>query len=168
MIAGGVGGIDCSETKCNWSTGVVDLNVQYRVEIPILMFHIAPVTCEETLRVKAWTGYVSAIEEGTREDTVYVTETGIVYHKDSNCTYLDMSIRAVHVEKIEELRNHSGGNYYACESCGKDKTDREVRYITDYGTRYHTSLECKKIRRNVYAISIDEAFGLGGCSKCVK
>lgn len=168
IIEGGVGGIDCSETKCNWHTGVMNLNVRYRVEIPILMFRIAPVTCEETLRVKGWTGYVSAIEVGTREDTVYVTETGIVYHKDSNCTYLDMSIRSVHEEKIEELRNQSGGNYYPCESCGKDKTDSEIRYITDYGTRYHTTLDCKKIKRNVYAISIDEAFGLGGCSKCVK
>lgn len=168
MIAGGAGGIDCSETKSNWSTGVMDLKVQYQVEIPILMFRITPVTCEETLRVKGWTGYVSTIEDVTREDTVYVTDTGIVYHQDADCTYLDMSIRSVHVESIEELRNQSGGIYYACESCGEDKTDSKLRYITDYGTRYHTSLECKKIHRNVYAISIDEAYGLGGCSKCVK
>lgn len=168
VVSGGASGMDCKETKCNWSTGVMDLNVRYRVEIPILMFRITPVTCEETLRVKGWTGYVSAIEGGTREDMVYVTDTGIVYHRDAECTYLDMSIRSIHIEKLEELRNQSGGKYYACEACGNDWVSTEMRYITDYGTRYHTSLECKKIKRNVYAISMDEAYGLGGCSKCVK
>ena len=168
MIAGGISGIDCSETKRNWSTGVMNLNVQYQVEIPILMFRITPVTCEETIRIKGWTGYVPALDDEEKKDTVYVTETGIVYHRDADCTYLDMSIRSVHIEKLEELRNQSGGKYYACEACGNDRVSTEMRYITDYGTRYHTSLECKKIKRNVYAISMDEAYGLGGCSKCVK
>lgn len=168
VVSGGASGMDCKETKSNWSTGVMDLHVQYQVEIPILMFRITPVTCEETLRIKGWTGYSWALEDEVEKDTVYVTDTGIVYHRDAHCTYLDMSVRAVHAESIEELRNQSGGIYYACESCGKDETDSTIRYITDYGTRYHTSLECKKIQRNVYAISIDEAYGLGGCSKCVK
>ena len=168
VVSGGASGIDCKKTKCNWSTGVMELNVRYQVEIPILMFRIAPVTCEETLRIKGWTGYVSGTEDATRKDTVYVTDTGIVYHQDADCTYLDMSIRSVRIEEMEEIRNQSGGKYYACESCGNHKTESELRYITDYGTRYHTSLECKKIKRNIYAISIEEAYGLGGCSKCVK
>lgn len=168
VVFQGVNGIDCGKTKCNWSTGVMDLSARYQVEIPILMFRITPITCEETLRVKGWTGYVSSASGDTKEDMVYVTETGMVYHKDSKCTYLDMSIRSVQMDHIEELRNQSGGKYYACEFCGDDKTDSRTRYITDYGTRYHTSLECRKIHRNIYAISIDEAYGLGGCSKCVK
>jgi len=168
VVSGGANGMDCGETKCNWSSGVMNLSVQYQVEIPVLMLRITPVTCEETLRVKGWTGYVSGIEDGTRNDTVYVTDTGIVYHRDADCTYLDMSIHSVHKDNIEELRNQSGGRYYACKACGKQETDRTLCYITDYGTRYHTSLDCKKIKRNIYAISIDEAYGLGGCSKCVK
>ncbi|MSR92821.1 hypothetical protein FYJ34_00650 [Clostridiaceae bacterium 68-1-5] len=32
------------------------------------------------------------------EEVVYVTETGLVYHKDPNCTHLDLSIRQV--EKV--------------------------------------------------------------------
>ena len=168
IIAGGVDGIDCSKSKCNWSTGVCNLSVQYRVEIPVLMFRITPIICEERLRVKGWTGYVSVMEDEEGKETVYVTDTGIVYHQDANCTYLDMSIRSIHMDEIQELRNQSGGKYYACESCGKKESNSELRYLTDYGTRYHTSLECKKIKRNIYAISIDEAYGLGGCSKCVK
>ena len=167
-ISRGASGLDCKETKCNWSSGVMDLSVRYQVEIPILMFRITPITCEETIRVKGWTGYVSAIEDEAENDIVYVTDTGIVYHRDADCTYLDMSIRSVHVDKLEELRNQSGGKYYPCEVCGKKAGESTLRYITEYGTRYHTSLECKKIKRNIYAISIEEAYGLGGCSKCVK
>lgn len=162
------GDLDCDNTRCNWSTGVMDLSVQYRVELPFLMLRIAPVTLEETLRVKGWTGDVAAMSGDWNSDTVYVTDTGVVYHKDDKCTYLDMSVQTVLKENLEELRNESGGKYHPCESCGKEDADGETVYITTYGTRYHTSLECKKIKRNIYAISIDEAYGLGGCSKCVK
>ena len=167
-VSKGANGLDCKETKCNWSSGVMNLSVRYRVEIPVLMFRITPISCEETIRVKGWNGYVSAIEDETKEDTVYVTDTGIVYHRDPECTYLDMSIRSVHMDKMEELRNQSGGKYYECEACGKKVGESTLRYITEYGTRYHTTLDCKKIKRNIYAISIEEAYGLGGCSKCVK
>lgn len=168
IIFGGVNGVDCGDSVFNRHTGVMDLSVQYKIEIPILMFRITPISCEETIRVKGWTGYFTGMSDGVKEDTVYVTETGLVYHRDASCTYLDMSIHPVHAEEIEKIRNQSGGKYYACESCGTKNADSAIYYITDYGTRYHTSLQCKKIQRNVYAISIEETYGLGGCSKCVK
>lgn len=168
IIRGGGAGIECKGTTCNRLTGVMDLQLRYQVEIPIPMFGITPITCEEKLRVKGWTGYVPTGHDLTKQETVYVTDTGIVYHADPDCTYLDMSVRTVLLEQIEELRNQSGGKYYACESCGQNACDTPNRYITDYGTRYHTSPDCKKIKRNIYAISIEEAYGLGGCSKCVK
>lgn len=158
--------VDCSDSVVNHSTGVIDLSVKYEVEIPILMFRISPISLEETLRVKGWTGYASGAEELTEETVVYVTETGLVYHAEPTCTYLDMSVRSVGKTEVKNLRNKSGAKYYACESCGKKES--ESLYITDYGTRYHSSLECKKIKRNVYAVSIDDIYGLGGCSKCVE
>lgn len=167
MIAGGADGIDCSDSICNWSTGVMNLCVRYQVEVPVLIFDIKAVSGKETMRVKSWCGYVSGTEDITRQDTVYVTDTGIVYHRDPECTYLDMSIRMVSLSGIEELRNQSGAKYYVCEACKKKASEKENCYITDYGTRYHMSLDCKKIKRNIYAISIEDAHGLGGCSKCV-
>ena len=146
----------------------MDLSVQYQVELPFLMLRVAPVIIEETLRVKGWTGNVAIIGGEWKPKTVFVTDTGVVYHKDPACTYLDMSVQAVSKESLEELRNESGGKYHPCESCKDVQPDNMAVYITAYGTRYHTSLECKKIKRNIYAISIDEAYGLGGCSKCVK
>ena len=56
MISGGANGINCNNSKSNWNTAVIDLSVQYQLEFPILMFHIPVISCEETLRVKGWTG----------------------------------------------------------------------------------------------------------------
>ncbi len=168
IIFGGAEGLDCSKTRCNRSTGVMDLHVRYEIEIPVFMFHISPIAYEESIRIKGWNGYVTTLGGDAEKEIVYVTETGIVYHKDAACTYLDMSIHMVRISEIDEVRNASGGKYYPCEACGEKRNDIEMYYITEYGTRYHTTLDCKKIQRNVYSIPIDEAYGLGGCSKCVK
>lgn len=168
IIANGTEGIDCSKSKSDWSTGVIDLSVCYKLNIPILMFRIPIISCEETLRVKGWTGYAQGAEGMEKDAVVYITDYGLVYHKDMSCTYLELSIQAVKTSEIENLRSESGAKYYPCESCGIDTISANRVYITDYGTRYHTSLECSKIKRNIYAVPLDKAYGLGGCSKCVQ
>ena len=167
MIAGGADGINCSNSRSDWSTAVIDLSVCYDLELPILMFKIPVLSREETLRVKGWTGYVAGIYGEDANDMVYVTDYGLVYHKNMSCTYLELSIQAVGIADVENLRSDSGAKYYPCESCGSDAVSAGRVYITDYGTRYHTSLECKKVKRNIYAVPLDEVYGLGGCSKCV-
>ena len=166
MVSGGVNGLDCNASTSNWNTGEIQLVVRYRLEIPILMFRIPAVSREETLRVKGWTGYVSGSGNPSSEEVVYITDYGLVYHKDMYCTYLELSIQAVRVEEIEDLRNQSGGKYYACSSCEKELCEAGVVYLTAYGDRYHSSLDCSKIKRNIYAVPLKEVYGLGGCSKC--
>ena len=119
------------------------------------------------MRVKGWTGYISGGGGTDKETIVYITDYGLVYHQDMYCTYLELSIRAVKPEEIETLRNQSGGKYYACSSCKNKEETEGILYVTDYGDRYHTSLECSKVKRNIYAVPLDEVYGLGGCSKCV-
>lgn len=168
MIAGGAGGVDCSRSTSNWNTGVIDLSVRYALEIPVLMFRIPAISQEETLRVKGWTGYVAGANGEGMEEVVYVTDYGLVYHKNMNCTYLDLSIQEVRASEIEQLRSESGAKYYPCELCGDNGVIGGRLFITNYGTRYHTSLECSKVKRNIYAVPLDEVYGLGGCSKCTK
>ena len=168
MIAGGAGGVDCSNSTSNWNTAVIDLSVRYQLEIPILMFRIPAISREETLRVKGWTGYVAGANGEATDEVVYVTDYGLVYHKSMNCTYLELAIQAVRESEIESLRSDSGARYYPCESCGSNGISGDRVYITDYGTRYHTSLDCSKVKRNIYAVPLDEVYGLGGCSKCTK
>ena len=167
IVAGGASGLDCSASNVNASTAEAELIVEYDLEIPVPFFRIPTISKKESLRVKGWTGYVSGGGK-TEEDTiVYITDYGVVYHQDMYCTYLELSIKAVPKEDIEELRNQSGGKYYACSSCKKHEEDSNVFYVTDYGDRYHSSLECSKVKRNIYAVPLDEVYGLGGCSKCV-
>lgn len=168
MVSGGVNGLDCNASTSNWNTGEIQLVVRYQLELPILMFRIPAVSREETLRVKGWTGYVSGSGNLSSEEVVYITDYGLVYHKDMYCTYLELSIQAVRVEEIEDLRNQSGGKYDACSSCGKEMCEAGVVYLTAYGDRYHSSLDCSKIKRNIYAVPLEEVYGLGGCSKCTK
>lgn len=145
-------------------TGIGKLTAEYQVVIPVPLFGIAPVKCSETMKIKAWSGYEREGWMDTGNDTVYVTETGLVYHKDYHCSHLDLSIRMTHLELIEGLRNENGGKYYPCEHCVKGNGGNI--YITNSGDRYHSSLSCSGLKRTIYAIPISEAAGKGACSRC--
>jgi len=168
IIVGGANGIDCSASLSDLHTGVMNLSAKYEMKIPILMFQLSSISCEEKLRVKGWNGYAKGTDVSPEKRIVYITDTGLVYHESEECTYLDLSIFSVDIEQVTELRNQSGGKYYACETCGKKEAHQGFVYMTDHGIKYHTSLECSKLKRNVYAVRYDEVYGLGGCSKCVE
>ncbi len=168
MVVEGAEGLDCSRSKNNLFTGELDLSLCYQLNIPVLMFRIPIIFQEETLKVKGWNGYTNSFILPETEEKVYLTNYGLVYHKDKNCSYLEFSVRAVEATKIQELRNVSGGKYYLCLFCKGIPAKGGKLYVTDFGDRYHNSLECSRIKRNVYAVPLDEVYGLGGCSKCVK
>ena len=167
IIAGGAEGLDCSHSKSNLRTAVMDLNVRYQIEIPVLMFRLPIRTYEERLRVKGWTGYVEGSGDSAEDDLVYVTDYGVVYHKSLTCTYLELTIRPITKDKLFLERNESGGIYHRCEKCG-DLAAGTVVYVTDYGGSYHTTLDCSGLKRNINVVLISEINGLGGCSKCVR
>ena len=168
MIVGGEGGLDCSASSANWTSGELKLVVQYDLDVPVLMFRLPIVSRREELRVKGWTGYVSGWGGAQQETMVYITDYGLVYHREKECTYLELSVNSVKAADIETLRHQSGGKYYPCASCKTKVARPTVVYVTDYGERYHTTLNCSKMKRNVYAVPLDEVYILGGCSKCVK
>lgn len=160
------GEIKCSKSYIWPGTGVMELQAEYKVKLPVPFFMIPPLKYEESMRIKAWNGYVNS-EFGngiTIEKTVYVTETGVVYHEDYHCNYLEPSIRSVSSEALESLRNTGGGKYYPCLVCGY--VGREQYYVTDYGNKYHSSLSCIGLKRKIYAVPISEIKGKGACSKC--
>ena len=97
---------------------------------------------------------------------VYVTDTGVVYHKNPHCTHLDLSIHAAASSELNSLRNESGGKYHACEKCVHGSSMGGSVYITDQGDRYHNSLTCSGLKRTVYTARISEVPGKRACSKC--
>jgi len=165
IIVGGSSGINCRESQMSVRTGIGNLKAVYQIKIPVPMFQIDGIRCEESIKIKAWVGYEKEFFGSEKEDTVYVTETGIVYHRDYHCTYLELSIQTVTRESIGNLRNENGGKYYPCVLCGG--MANQV-YITDNGNRYHSSLSCSGLKRTVYAIPLSEAVGKGACTRCVK
>ena len=95
---------------------------------------------------RKWTGWKDelGIQDGDR--WVYIAEQGTVYHKTSGCTYLNLSIQSVEDVQIAEYRNESGEKYHKCELCA-DKINKFGRvYITNYGNKYHTDLNCSGIK----------------------
>ncbi len=164
VIVGGSSGLSCEKSYMSPATGIGEVKVSYRIRLPIPMFAVPPITYEESMRIKAWTGYERSGFGNEREEIVYVTETGIVYHKDYHCTHLELSIRMVQSSEVETLRNESGGIYHACEYC-KGGNFGEV-YITNTGNRYHNSLSCSGLKRTIYAVPVSEAAGKGACSRC--
>lgn len=164
IVEGGSGGIRCKGSFLSPTTGIGTIRAKYQIRLPIPLFGVPPVAYEESMRIKAWTGYKKELFGKEDDEIVYVTETGIVYHRDYHCTHLELSIRMAQASDIGSLRNHSGGKYYACEHCGGGSVGGV--YITDTGDRYHSSLSCGGLKRTVYAVPVSEAAGKGACSRC--
>lgn len=151
---------------------MIDLAVTYEVRNTYTILPIPRVKAALRTRVRAWTGRDgngSSMQgedqkETEKEEMVYMTMTGTVYHKDENCTHIKLSIKTVSFEQAKELRNKSGGKYHTCERCG-GKTEGNV-YITDYGDRYHSSLGCSGLKRSVLKIPLSQAEDRRACSKC--
>lgn len=167
IIRGGTDGITCRASYVDVWNQILYLKTEYILKIPMPAFLIPEIRREETIRIKGWSGYKSAVPVSEEQKIVYVTEHGMVYHVDYHCTYLDLSIRMVSMGELADLRNESGGKYYPCDKCGGKEPGWSV-YITDTGNRYHTSLLCSGLKRKVYAVPISEAAGKGVCSKCGK
>ena len=165
IVVNGSGGIHCEKSRMSAVTGILELRVTYQIRLPIPMFAAAPVNMEESMRMKGWNGYVRAGFGQEDDETVYITENGMVYHRDYHCNYLELSIRMVPYSSVDGLRNESQGKYHACERCVHGGAAGEV-YVTDYGDRYHNSLSCSGLKRTVYAVPLTEAVGKGACSKC--
>lgn len=144
----------------------IDLIAEYRVEPAFgLMGFDSQAMCNRS-RTRAWTGYDNAgssLENGS-EPLVYITPNGSAYHLSRNCSYLRLSIQGVEAEHVNDLRNQDGSIYYACEECGGDC--KGTVFITDYGSRYHSTLRCSKLKRTICLVPLSQAAGRNPCSKC--
>lgn len=119
--------------------------------------------------VSEYAGKSMLTDETAGDEDVYITETGKVYHTHSDCTYLKPSVKRVFADKIDGMRNLSGGKYKRCEHCLKySKTVGTYIYITDYGDRYHMSGHCSGIKRNIKKVKKSKVGGMSECNKCME
>lgn len=163
-IVRGASGLSFLFSQIPSKENMVDLVVHYRVQPDIWLIPIPSIPITQRCRVHGWVGSeaTGAIKE--KSQTVYVTDTGTVYHKSLGCTHIHLSILQVYTKDVATLRNESGGKYDSCENCGERESS--IVYITNTGNRYHTSLSCRGIKRGVKKITMDEVGTRSACKRC--
>lgn len=123
-----------------------------------------------TVKVHAWIGREhTAFGEGEAHETepmVYLTENGSVYHKDLNCSHLNLSVTEISGSSVSSRRNAYGEKYHACESCSQGQKPAGTVYVTEKGNRYHNSASCSGLKRTVRLVKESEAGDVHACSRC--
>ena len=150
--------------------GSIQVRVSYRFVCEAVFFSELVIPVQQNFRFLPYIGETDtdlfAAENGKEDATeiVYVTEYGTVYHKSKACSYLNVVVRPVDADKIEEERNSSGRKYTLCKRCeGKEVT--EIVYISEGGTKYHLTAGCSTLKRMVIEKSREEV-ELPACHKC--
>lgn len=174
-IKGGSKGIHVLGENLLQKDDMVDIIVQYVVEIPYLPSDIFSFSCLQRTKIRAWTGFKKEQkEEEKEEEIVFITETGTVFHRNKYCTYLNPSIKEIKQYNLETIRNNGGAIYYPCERCLNGKEPIEILpsekslsfYITGNGNRYHITAECSSLKRTIIEIPFSKVQEKKPCSKC--
>ncbi len=147
---------------------IVDIVVDYKVHPIVGLIGFKDFDVQSRFYGHAWTGYEiagEAIESEQQEELVYITEHGEVFHRDISCRYLRSGIRSIDFGSIPGVRNADRAKYYPCEYCGKNIAGGNV-FITEYGTRYHSRVDCQGLKRKIHTVPISEVGGRRPCSAC--
>ncbi|MBQ2114971.1 MAG: hypothetical protein II193_00055 [Lachnospiraceae bacterium] len=166
-VKGGSKGISFIRSRVMDKDDCIDLVASYKVSAAVDIMNYNDLKMFNRIRTRGWTGYQNegaCGDEVTEEEIVYITPTGTVYHRQRSCTYISNRISAIDKSGIKSIRNKDGSIYYACESCGSKCTN--VVFVSPYGNRYHSTINCDKLKRNVIAVPISEVGERTPCSKC--
>lgn len=170
-IRGGADGLSLLSDSLVSNNRMVDMVLRYRASIPFLPGQAFDLLCVQRVKIRTFTGFMppgSGDGQGqeSREELVYVTETGKVYHTNKYCSHLNLSVKAVDADNVQELRNGGGAKYYACELCGGAVGGDGKVYLTQHGNRYHGSAECSGLKRSWRAVPASEAGDRAQCARC--
>lgn len=162
-LIGGRYGVSFGESVWNQDTGRIDIVVHYTVKIPFLPEQVSKYSFKQRCKTRAWIGDRKNIDH---LETVYVTDTGNVYHTNRDCTHLQLSIEQIDAVQLQTKKNTRGSYYRGCKEC-IDNSRRGVRYyITKQGECYHASLACNGLKRTVYLVNKEEVEEKVLCKRC--
>lgn len=170
-LTGGAGGLQFWESNLFGAGDEIDLVVTYSVSPWIDLMGFSSFRMANRYYAHIWNGYRTpntSSEAGSREtQTVYVTETGRVYHLSMDCTHLSLSISMVTSAEVGGKRNQAGGKYYPCSKCVSGAMPTRL-YITAEGSSYHYSGDCSGLKRTVSSMILEDAVNAGytPCSRC--
>ena len=159
-IVGGAEGLSLLESTFFDRDGVVDLVVKYEMTIPFIPDKIVSFPCIERIYFRTWIGKDISKENVNNGRIVYITTTGTVYHTNRECTHIRLSV----MQAVFGLVKNS---YSKCHICGETPgSDSAIVYITEEGDRWHSSLSCSGLKREVIEIDINEVGDRELCSRC--
>lgn len=162
----GADGIQYTSLKAEGENHWIDLTAVYQVRPMFAFPGVMDIRLINRCRMRAWTGYeVDAGGGGGWDRMVYVAENASVYHRSAACTHLRLSVKYAAADRVSGMRNQSGVKYYPCEICSEQTLYGNLCYITEQGNRYHHSLSCSGLKRNVRAIPLRDT-SLPACSRC--
>ena len=136
--------------------------VSYRLKLPVTFGRWSSIPVTQQVVYRKWIGASNGADV-SNDDYVYITPYGSVYHRSTECRYLDLTVRAVGSNEVIKLRNRDGSIYYACH-CAKDASGSV--YVTDYGTSYHGKIDCSGLKRTIHKIPTGEVGSRQPCSQC--
>lgn len=167
-LSHGTDGLQFWESEIVQSNGEMEITLTYGVSPWCSITGFFPFRMANRYHAHIWNGYDIVGDSGGNEEdlvTVYVTETGSVYHRDRSCTHLCLSIREIAAGTQGNYRNENGGKYSECEKCrGEPATG--TFYITREGDCFHYSRECSGLKRTVFSILLKDAGDYRPCSRC--
>lgn len=141
---------------------VTDIRLNYVLKTSFLDRTIA---IKQRSMVRDWTG--SDITKS--QNIVYITQNGKVYHLTKECSHLALSISSTSYASVKGLRNNYGEKYSKCGICVTKKPESGTKvFIAEDGNRYHLSLTCSGIVRNIIATDKESVTNMPACSSCGK
>lgn len=160
-IDGGTTGINFWGTEFLDENNNVVLKVNYVVELNLPFLPVLKKTKTVTINKRAYVGFKDTTEENAVDADnrmVFIAENESVYHLNSECTHLDISVYM----QGKDVAMEDG--YTACELCGDECL--ETVYLTSEGERYHSTSSCSGLKRSVYQVPLVDVEGLGCCERC--
>lgn len=155
------GVIRLDNVEYNSATKEWEIKISYKIGIDLPFIGNYKIHCYDEIRQKAFNGF--AYEEKTKEigNYVYIAENESVYHTDCRCTYLNISKNPMLKEMAERLGKT------VCSHC-KGSQSGNIVFCTDTGDKYHNSLSCGSLNRNIRIVKESEVKGMQKCSRCQK
>lgn len=161
-VVGGVLGVTLLGSE--FSGKEIELKANYLLKFPINFFGERGLWLTSENCFVKWTGDLQ--EETVDGEWVYITETGSVYHKDTSCRSLDLSIQEGILSEVLQFRGSNGQKYYACDRCMENYDEDATVYYTDYGRLYHGSLGCSALKRTIFRVLLSQVGERPPCSFC--
>jgi len=150
----------------------ITLDYVYAETLPIGGFGYKKVFVRQRSMVHLFNGYDDSRGDtiGEKQDYVYITEHGNVYHRKRSCQAINVSVKELSGQMVTQKRNTEGKKYRECSICVKGYTKAELReltvYITDYGVKYHVRPNCRELTRTVQVIKTEHIGGRTPCKLC--